>query len=210
MISQIISWLISLVINLIKSSGLFGIFALMSLESANIPIPSEVIMPFSGFLVSKGIFGFWSVVFVGALGNLFGSVVSYWLASAIVNNRERVYFLRILISEKFLEKSKIFFEKYGSLSVLISRVMPILRTFISLPAGIGKMKFFRFCYLTFIGSFVWSLFLAYLGKILGDNWNVLEKYFRQLDLVIVLVIILAGIYWAKKHFNLSFGKKRIK
>ncbi len=179
----------------------------MSLESANIPIPSEVIMPFSGFLISKGVFGFWPVVFVGALGNLFGSIVSYWLASTIVNNRERVYFLKILISERFLEKSKTFFEKYGSFSVLISRILPILRTFISLPAGIGKMKFFRFCYLTFIGSFIWSLFLTYLGKILGDNWNVLEKYFRQLDLAIALIIILAAIYWAKKHFNISFKKR---
>jgi membrane protein DedA with SNARE-associated domain len=208
MISQALGWIASLVTNLIQSAGIVGVFALMTLESANIPIPSEIIMPFAGFLVSKGVFGFWPVVLAGTFGNLVGSMLSYGLASLILEDRSKISFLKSLISKSFLEKAHRFFEKYGSASVFFSRILPILRTFISLPAGLGKMNFARFCALTLAGSFIWSLALTYLGKVLGENWMVLEKYFREFNIVIVLIIVLAGVYWVKHHFGLSSRNKK--
>jgi membrane protein DedA with SNARE-associated domain len=201
MTTDILAWFASLVITLIQSTGYVGIFILMMLESANIPIPSEIIMPFSGFLVAKGALGFWWVTLVGTLGNVFGSIISYLLASYIVRYRHKIFFLKVLISDDFLAKSSKFFDKYGSVSVFFSRMLPILRTFISLPAGIGKMKFSKFVCLTFLGSFIWSVVLTYFGKVLGDNWNVLEKYFRQFDLIIVAIILALGVYWMTHHFR---------
>lgn len=209
MVADILGWLASSVMGLIQSAGHVGVFILMSLESANIPIPSEIIMPFSGFLVSKGVFSFWPIVVIGALGNLFGSIVSYLFASFIVKNRHRVYFLKILISDSFLGKATVFFNKHGSVSVFFSRMLPIVRTFISLPAGLGKMNLVRFCSLTFVGSLIWSLVLTYLGKVLGDNWTVLEQYFRQFDVIILAVIILAGIYWFNRHFSGKIKKNSV-
>jgi membrane protein DedA with SNARE-associated domain len=203
MVNQILEWLALQIMGLIQFAGYWGVFFLMALESANIPIPSEIIMPFSGFLVSKGVFGFWPVAVIGALGNLFGSVVSYLLAAFIVKNRHKFYPFKLLIPDSFLEKAERFFKKYGSASVFFSRMLPVVRTFISLPAGLGKMNFLKFCSLTFLGSLVWSFVLAYFGKVLGDNWMVLEKYFRQFDVLILAVIIGAGVYWLSRHFSRS-------
>ena len=201
MISDVLSWLATAIISLIQSSGYIGVFVLMVLESANIPIPSEIVMPFSGFLAARGFFGLWTVIAVGALGNLVGSVISYWFAEYIVKYRSRFVFLRLLISDNFLERANHFFNKYGSVSVFLSRVLPVVRTFISLSAGIGKMKFSRFVWLTLAGSLIWSAFLAYLGKLLGDNWTILEKYFRQLDVLVLVIIISVAAYWFTHHFK---------
>lgn len=199
--SNIIAALAQWIVEFIRLSGYGGVFALMALESANIPIPSEIIMPFSGFLASQGSFGLWAVVIVGTLGNLFGSILSYFLASFIVKNRHRIGILRILISDDFLGRANKYFEKYGSVSVLFSRMLPVVRTFISLPAGIGKMNFMKFCGLTFVGSLVWSAVLAYLGWVLGSNWEVLGAYFRKFDVIVVVALIAAGVYWFIHHFN---------
>ena len=208
MIGQILAFLAQLTVAVITSAGYWGVFFLMTLESANIPIPSEIIMPFSGFLVSRGIFGFWLIAVIGALGNLFGSIVSYLLAASIVKNRQKFYLFKLLIPDSFLEKAERFFKKYGSVSVFFSRMLPIVRTFISLPAGLGKMNFLKFCSLTFIGSLIWSFTLTYFGKVLGDNWTVLEKYFRQFDVVILAAIIVAGVYWLSHHFGGRMGESK--
>jgi membrane protein DedA with SNARE-associated domain len=206
-ISHLIEVLASWVIRVIEFFGYGGIFVLMALESANIPIPSEIIMPFSGFLASEGKFSFWVVVFVGTLGNLFGSILSYFLASFIVKNRYRISIIKLLISDTFLDKSQKYFEKYGSLSVFFSRILPVLRTFISLPAGLGKMNFLKFSFLTFLGSFIWSAILTYFGWFLGQNWKVLEVYFRKFDIAIAVGIIAGAIYWFFYHFNGKIRKK---
>lgn len=200
-ISGIIAFLAQQIVEFIRGSGYVGIFILMAFESANIPIPSEIIMPFSGFLVSQGNFSLIAVIIVGALGNLFGSIASYFLASFIVKNRHKVGILKVLISDEFLERANIFFERYGNISVFFSRVLPVIRTFISLPAGLGKMNFTKFCTLTFIGSLIWSAVLAFMGWILGNNWNILEPFFRKFDVVIVAAIIAAGVYWFIHHFK---------
>ncbi len=185
----------NLVIRVIRELGYPGIFALMTLESVNIPIPSEVVMPFSGFLVQSGDFNFWIVALVGTLGNVAGSLLSYFLAEWILMIRERYKILKTILSEKHLQKTNVWFQKYGSYSIFFGRVVPVVRTFISLPAGIGKMNPVKFTSLTFLGSALWSLFLTYVGFLLGNNWEVIQKYFHQADIVIVIGIVVLIVYW---------------
>jgi membrane protein DedA with SNARE-associated domain len=200
-ISGIVAFIAQWIAEIIRGSGYIGIFILMSLESANIPIPSEIVMSFSGFLAFMGDFSLLEVIIVGSLGNLFGSIISYFLASYIVKNRHKIGVLKFLISDDFLERANKYFERYGSTSVFFSRMLPIVRTFISLPAGLGKMDFTKFSSLTLVGSVIWSAVLAYLGWVLGNNWNVLEVYFRKFDIIIVAAIIAAGTYWFIHHFR---------
>jgi len=201
MITSVLAYLSHIVILIIESVQYLGIFSLMALESANIPIPSEIIMPFSGFLAQKRELSFWLVVIVGTLGNVFGSIISYYLAVWIVRIRAKIKIVRFFISDDFLDKSKKWFNKYGAWSVFFSRILPIVRTFISLPAGLGKMNILKFSSLTFAGSFIWSIFLTYVGWFLGQNWQSVEKYFRQFDILIVVLILIFGFWWAKRHFT---------
>ena len=167
----------------------------MTLESVNIPIPSEVIMPFSGFLALQGRFGFWTVAAVGTLGNVAGSLLSYFLAEWILTVRERYGLLSVVLSEKHLEKTNEWFRKYGAYSIFFGRVVPVVRTFISIPAGIGKMKLTKFTYLTLLGSFLWSLFLTYVGYFLGTKWSAIQGYFRKMDYAILVLAVLAIVYF---------------
>lgn len=179
----------------IRVLGYPGVFFLMTLESVNIPIPSEVVMPFSGFLALQGSFSFWAVAAAGTLGNVAGSLLSYYLAEWILTIREKYSFLHVILSEKHIEKTNHWFEKYGALSIFFGRVVPVVRTFISLPAGIGKMNVVKFTSLTFIGSLIWSVFLTYVGYFLGSNWNVIGTYFRKADYAIVGIALLAVAYF---------------
>ncbi len=187
----------SFIVNIISSTGYAGIFFLMALESALIPIPSEVTMPFSGSLVATGKLSLWVVVLTGAIGNLFGSLLAYalgfWGQETIVRSLIKKYGKYLLISEHEFERSQKWFVKYGQLIVFASRLMPVVRTFISLPAGIARMNLTRFIIYTTIGSLIWSFILAYVGVVLGQNWSSLETYFRRFDLVIVVLGVLAVI-----------------
>jgi membrane protein DedA with SNARE-associated domain len=200
MISSIVAALAQWVISTISRLGYGAIFFLMALDSFNIPIPSEVTMPFSGFLALDGRFSFWLVVAVGTAGSYAGSLLSYYLAGWLVKNRHRYAVLRVLLSDSFLDTSTAWFKRYGSASVLVGRVLPVIRTFISLPAGLGKMQVAKFSYLTIAGSFAWSLLLTYIGWTLGEHWNSLEGYFRKFDVVIGIAIVLAAAWWVRRHF----------
>jgi membrane protein DedA with SNARE-associated domain len=192
-------FLSNLVIETIRLLGYPGVFILMTLESVNIPIPSEVVMPFSGFLALQGTFNFWAVAFAGTLGNVAGSLLSYYLAEWIVSIRNKYSFLRVILSEKHLEKTNEWFRKYGAFSIFFGRVVPVIRTFISLPAGIGKMNVVKFTSLTLLGSLIWSVFLTYVGLFLGSNWDTIGSYFRQADYVIVALIVVAALYFVLKR-----------
>lgn len=209
MFGPILAWLSQLVMSFIESLGYFGIFFLMVIESANAPIPSEIILPFAGFLATKGVFSFWWVVFWGTVGNLVGSLISYALAAWLVKNRHKIFLVDLIISDRFLEKSKVFFKRYGNASIFFSRVIPVIRTFISLPAGIARMNLFSFSILTFGGAFIWSFFLAYLGWFLGEQWQTIEKYFHKLDIVIVALLVVGGAYWARSHFSDRIEKGKV-
>ncbi len=171
----------------------------MALESANIPIPSEVIMPFSGFLAASGVFNFWIVVFIGAFGNLFGSLFSYWLGYLIRRNVLHWNHHRI---NSEVERAQKWLDKWGDWAIFISRILPVVRTFISFPLGILKTKsLWRFSWLTFSGSFIWSGFLTYLGFTLSKNWEILHIYFRKFDYAIVAIILISGIWFIWSHLS---------
>ncbi|MEI6596908.1 MAG: DedA family protein [bacterium] len=203
MIGKIIEVLTVFTVNTISSWGYFGVGALMAIESACIPLPSEIIMPFAGFLVAQGKFTLFGVALAGALGCVAGSVVAYLVG--ILGGRVFIekYGKYILISRHDLEIADNFFNKYGSGAIFFSRLMPIVRTFISLPAGIARMNFSKFVIYSFLGSLPWCYGLAYIGKKLGDNWNTLGVYFHRFDFVIGIIII-AGVAWyIRRHFKNS-------
>ncbi len=188
------------IIQVIQASGYAGVFVLMTLESALIPIPSEVTMPFAGSLVANGTFNFWILSLVGTLANLVGSLLAYglgYLGEAKVRQYSKYVFLR----EKEFEHAKNLFNKYGEAITFVSRILPAIRTYISLPAGIAKMNLKKFILYTTLGSFIWSTFLTYLGVVLGANWHSLSGYFRKFDLIIVAVVATGALYYLYRRYR---------
>lgn len=182
------------VISVISTMGYLGVVLLMAIESACIPLPSEVIMPFSGYLVYTGQFKLWLVALMGAIGCNLGSEVAYEIGYYGGRPLVERYGSYVLLSRNELDWADRFFSRFGDLTVLISRLLPVVRTFIALPAGIARMPRGRFHIYTFIGSFPWCLGLAYLGMKAGENWKYLGKYFHEFDKIIAAVILL-GIIW---------------
>ncbi len=201
MASQILGTIGVFIISTISILGYGGIMFLMAIESANIPLPSEIIMPFSGFLVAQGQFNLWLVGFVGAIGCVIGSIFSYWLG--MVGGRPLIerYGKYILISHHDLDLTDSWFKKRGEITVFIGRLLPIVRTFISFPAGIAKMPFGRFVIYSLLGSLPWCLLLAFIGQKMGQNWENLRPIFHRFDYVILGFIILGAIWWIWRHLR---------
>ncbi len=199
MVGQILTILIGFVINIISTLGYPGIFFLMALQSAAIPIPSEVIMPFSGFLVSEGRFAFVWIVTVGVLGNLIGALVTYYLGRYGGRPLIQRYGKYVLISERDLEITDRFFKRFGALAVFFGRMMPIVSTFISIPAGIAKVKISKFIIYTLAGALVWNVALGFLGFKLGENWESLRGIFQKFDWVIFALLIVGVSWWIYRH-----------
>ncbi|KAF5083976.1 DedA family protein [Methanobacterium aggregans] len=178
-------------ISLISSLGYWGVFIGMTLESACIPLPSEIIMPFSGFVVWQGNTNMtlWGITLIGALGNLFGSLIAYFVGLKGGRPFLEKYGKYVLISHSKLELADQWFERYGYEAVLISRVLPIIRTFISLPAGIAHMDLKKFVIYTFLGSLPWCFVLGYIGVQLGPRWEIIKGYFHILDIIVAIGII---------------------
>jgi membrane protein DedA with SNARE-associated domain len=197
MTSKIIAALSAFIIAVISGGGYFGIIALMAIESACIPLPSEIIMPFSGYLVHTGRFQLIWVATVGALGCNLGSAIAY--AVGYYGGRPLVekYGSYLLISRHELDWTDHFFARHGSITVFLSRLLPVVRTFIALPAGVARMPQLRFHLYTFVGSWPWCLGLAYVGLKLGERWDSdprLKMWFHRFDAVI-LAIGLAAVAW---------------
>ncbi len=205
MIEGLIAKLGLFVISVISTLGYFGVMMLMAIESACIPLPSEVIMPFSGYLVHTGQFNLWLLAFMGALGCNLGSLVAYEIGYHGGRPLVERFGSYIFLNQHDLDLTDRFFARFGDVTVLISRMLPVVRTFIALPAGISRMPRLRFHFYTFIGSFPWCLGLAYLGMKAGEHWNYLGKYFHQFDKVIG-ALILIGIIW----FVWSHWKNRVR
>ena len=194
MISRILSLLSAFVIYVISTGGYAGIVLLMAIESACIPLPSEVIMPFSGYLVFTGRFNLLWVATAGAIGCNVGSVAAYEVGAYGGRRLVEKYGAWIWMSERELAWADRFFARYGNAAVFLGRLLPVVRTFIALPAGIAHMPRVRFHLYTFLGSWPWCYGLAYLGMKAGENWHYLGKYFHRFDAVIGAVIV-AGLAW---------------
>ncbi len=202
----------SLIIQFIQNTGYLGIFILMTLESALIPIPSEVTMTFSGYLVSNGSLSFILVVVVGTLANLVGSLLAYYLGyfleETILLKWVQSYGKFILLSEHDYQVANKWFVKYGDKIVFISRLLPGVRTVISLPAGVFRMNLKKFVIYTTIGSLLWSALLTYVGLVLGKNWNRLEPYYHKFEIVIGFILVIFFLIYLEKHLN--FRKRFLK
>ncbi|MEM5797370.1 MAG: DedA family protein [Candidatus Aenigmatarchaeota archaeon] len=190
-----------LITSFISQIGYIGVFFLMVLESALIPIPSEVIMPFSGFLVSTGEFNLLYVLIAGVIGNLVGSVITYYLGLSIGRTFVLRYGKYLLIDENHLELAESWFRKFGDKIILVSRNLPAVRTYISLPAGISKMNVFKFAIYTLIGSVPWNFALLYSGVLLGKNWETVLRYTTILDGIVIAIIIILVIWWLRKRIK---------
>ncbi|MGZ4787712.1 MAG: DedA family protein [Terriglobales bacterium] len=204
MISKIIETLSVFIISVISSTGYAGILLLMAIESACIPLPSEVIMPFSGYLVYIGRFNLFWVATVGALGCNLGSLLAYYVGYYGGRPLVQRYGSYIFLSEKELNWADRFFAKHGDWAVLISRMLPVLRTFIALPAGIARMRQLRFHLFTFIGSWPWCFMLAWVGMRLGEKWNTdprLKQWFHRFDAVILGIIVIGVIWFVWTHWK---------
>jgi membrane protein DedA with SNARE-associated domain len=194
MISSILEALILMITAFIVKLNYWAVFIWMSLESANIPIPSEIVMPYAGFLASQGKMNIHLVALAGALGCLFGSMLSYYLGIKLGRPFLWKYGKWMLISQKDILIAENFLAKYGDLTFFITRVLPVVRTFISFVIGVAKGHFGKFCFYTFVGSWIWCYLLAYVGIKLGENWSSLRGLWHKFDLVIALVVI-AAIAW---------------
>jgi len=187
-----------LIIEGISTMGYMGIMLLTALEVVIFPIPSEIILPFSGYLAYLGRFSLYGVVIAGTIGSLLGSLAVYYLG--LIGGRRLIikYGKYFMITEKNIKMAEEWFEKYGEISVLISRLMPMVRTLISFPAGIGKMNLKKFVLYTAIGSSLWCYLLAYLGYLLGSNWTLINVFFKKLDIIVLIALIILTIYFILK------------
>lgn len=194
-----------LLTSFISSYGYFAVFLLMTAESALIPIPSEVTMTFAGFLAGIGVLNIWVAILIGALGNLVGSILAFWLGRKMGEDWIRVAIRKwgkwILVHEKDFDLSLKWFKKYGQGITFTSRLLPIVRTFISLPAGIAEMNEVKFGIFTFVGSFIWSGVLAYAGLKLGQNWTEVEPFFRKFQYVIIGLAVAGVVFYIYSHLR---------
>jgi membrane protein DedA with SNARE-associated domain len=175
--------------------GYPGIFILMTLESALVPIPSEIIMPFSGFLSTTGRLEPIGVIIAGSLGNLVGSILTYYLGLKIGRTFVLKYGKYIFFKRKHLELTERLFAKYGEKISFIGRLLPGIRTYVSLPAGIGKARPKKFVVYTLAGVVIWNSFLTFIGMQLGKRWQNIDKYSLYLDIISVALVAAFVIYF---------------
>jgi membrane protein DedA with SNARE-associated domain len=197
MIDQVITTLATWIVEVISAAGYFGVVILMAIESACIPLPSEVIMPFAGYLVTTGRFSLVGAATMGALGCNIGSTVAYYVAASGGRVAIERWGRYILVSRHELERAERFFARYGAVTVFICRLLPVVRTFIAFPAGLARMPMLKFQIYTFVGSWPWCFGLAYVGMALGARWDSdpeLRRLFHESD-ALILIVLIAGFAW---------------
>ena len=195
--------LLHYITQLISYLGYYGVFILMALESMIAPVPSEMVMPFAGFLIYTGEFTIPGVLLVSSLGSILGSLCSYWLGRKGEPMVLR-YGRYLMLNPHHLEWTELFFFKYGSRTIFFSRFIPIVRHLISIPAGLGKMPLLPFVIYTAIGATIWNMFLAFLGMKLKQHWEIIQKYSHTLDMVVLgLAALGAALYffWWRRRSN---------
>lgn len=201
---KILAFLVQFITHVIDVGGYAGIVALMSIESACIPLPSEIVLPFAGYLVFLGHFNLLLVATAGAVGCNLGSVVGYWIGAKGGRPLVERYGKWVLMSRHDLDRMTRFFARYGAITVLLARLMPVVRTFIAFPAGIAKMSQVRFHIYTFVGSWPWCFVLAYVGMKLGEKWHTdprFEQVFHRFHLAVEMGLLALLVWFVWAHFN---------
>ena len=201
MIARLLELISHFIISVISAGGYAGIVVLMAIESACIPLPSEIIMPFSGYLVAEGRFSLWWVGVAGAVGCNVGSIVAYcagaWGGRPLIERYGRY----LLITHRDLAWADRWFARYGDATVFFARLLPVIRTFIALPAGVARMNFLRFNVYTFLGSLPWCLALAWLGLKFGEHYQeVIRPWFHKFDVLIGLVLLAAAVWFIRSRW----------
>jgi membrane protein DedA with SNARE-associated domain len=204
MSEKIVALLFQFVIHVIDAGGYAGIAGLITLNSSGIPIPSEIIMPFSGYLVYTGRFYLLSVAIAGAVGCNIGSAIAYWIGARGGRPLVARYGKWVLMNAHDLDLMARFFEKYGSIAILVGRMLPVVQTYVAFPAGIGKMPRLRFHIYTTVGSSIWYLFLAWAGLKLGERWHSdprFEQWFHRFHLTVELLLLVALVWFVWTHLS---------
>jgi len=196
---MIVEKLVEYITLAISATGYLGIFFLMALESMIAPAPSEVVMPFAGYLVLQGRFDFWLALLASSLGSIFGSVLSYYIGSYGGRPLILKFGNYLLLEEEHLEWTEKWFKKQGDKTIFISRFIPVVRHLISIPAGIARMPMRRFLVYTFIGATIWNAMLLYAGFKLGSHWDKIHQYSKELDIIFVIAVALFLAYFILKH-----------
>jgi membrane protein DedA with SNARE-associated domain len=204
MIEKILGFLATVIIAIISSGGYLGVVLLMAIESACIPLPSEIIMPFAGYLVSTGRFELFLVATAGAIGCNLGSIVGYEIGKRGGRPLAEKFGRYVLVGKGELDTADRFFARFGGIAVLIARLLPLIRSFIAFPAGVARMPLIPFHLYTFIGSWPWCFGLAWVGMTLGDKWNSdprIKAAFHSADalIAVVLVACVAFFIWHRLH-----------
>lgn len=200
-ISEILGQIALFCISAISLMGYAGVGFLMILESMIFPIPSELVMPFAGFLIAEGEMTFFWVIFSSIIGSLIGSLLSYYIGYKGGKRFLIKYGKYFLLDEEHLAKTEQWFSKKGELTILIGRFIPVVRHFISIPAGFGKMNLKRFILYTTIGAGIWNSFLTYIGFVLGNNWENISHYSDYLSWGVLIILALAFVYFAVRRIK---------
>jgi membrane protein DedA with SNARE-associated domain len=196
-------------VQILDATGYAGAAGLMALESMIFPLPSEAVMPFVGFKVADGKWNLWLAIAATSFGSMIGSWLSYWIGYYGGKPLVLKVGKYLLLKQRDLEWTERFFQRRsGAMTIFIGRFIPVVRHFISIPAGIGKMPWLPFSIATLIGATIWNTFLLLLGKRLRDNWHIVQKYSHQVDYVIVALILVAGVwwFWSRKRAARETGK----
>lgn len=204
MSEKILAWLVQFITHVISMGGYAGIMALMGIESACIPLPSEIIMPFAGYVAYLGHLNLFWAATAGAIGCNLGSAVAYWIGYRGGRPLVERYGRWVLMSNDDLLRMAWYFQKYGSITVLLARLLPVVRTFIAFPAGIAKMNQLRFHLYTFLGSWPWCFGLAWVGMKLGQKWDSdprFEQAFHRFHLAVEIAILVALVWFVWSHIN---------
>lgn len=204
MTEKILAVLARIIIGVISSTGYLGVTALMAIESACIPLPSEIIMPFAGYLVFTGRFSLFWAATAGAIGCNVGSVIAYEIGYYGGRPLVEKYGRYLWINRHDLDLADRFFEKFGAAAVFIARLLPVVRTFIALPAGVARMPRLRFHLYTFAGSWPWCFVLAWIGMKLGERWQTdprLRQVLHRLDALIIVLLLAALIWFVRSHWK---------
>jgi membrane protein DedA with SNARE-associated domain len=203
MIERLITYLAGFIVSVISAGGYVGVALMMAIESACIPLPSEIIMPFAGYLVSTGRFTLIGAATAGAIGCNLGSTVAYYVA--MYGGRPAIdrWGRYLLIRHSDLDRSERLFARFGGMMVFVGRLLPVVRTFIAFPAGLARMPMLPFQVYTFVGSWIWCFVLAYVGAALGDRWDsspTMRNIFHSLDVVILLLLVLGAAWLLWSHW----------